>query len=477
MARVVQRKSLTTLYILIVFVFLFIISGVMAGLFYMRWDESQKTITELKSEQEELIASAEVQDPRLQRAKELAEQNDRTVVGQLIRENEQLKELITLREDMPLAQISRQHKELYDRLKIENSAGLIQDLRSAYETIDLRQNRVEQLDEKITQLNNDITRLRQEKEDQQVKFAADLKEIEDRVEAQAEEYAQAREVTDKSFAADRDEWKRIRGELDSTIAQQTANIESLNTEIAKKEASVAYFKRLVTELKGEGRGDRTDPLQPVTQADGKILRVFDADGLVYINLGSDERIVPDLTFSVYPPTGIPNPNKSSEEAAGKGKIIVTRVNDNTATARIIQQDPKNPISSGDLIGNVVYHKIKTFEFAVIGRFDLYGTGSPRQSAQSEVKTIIRRFGGEVAEDMDYHTDFLILGEAPAKPEQPGEDQPAQVWTAYRDQMKTFQQYQDMVSAAKTYNIGILKTEQFLALTGYKPVQTLETTAR
>ncbi len=197
--------------------------------------------------------------------------------------------------------------------------------------------------------------------------------------------------------------------------------------------------------------------------DGKILSIPPADSkLCYINLGAADRVSPGLTFTVYPPTGIPKNGK------GKGTVVITSVYGTTSVCQITAQRRDDPITVNDLVANLAFDPTRTYIFVVEGEFDLYGTGKPTPEGAAEVKALIKRFGGKVADAIDIETDFVILGNKPTPPPKPGATAPAQAHAAYRSQLEVAGRYGEVRALAESMRKAILNTNDFLAFIGHMP---------
>lgn len=212
----------------------------------------------------------------------------------------------------------------------------------------------------------------------------------------------------------------------------------------------------------ESKQNLPDSIQVAQRADGRILQVAYEENVCHINLGEKDNVSPGLTFSVYPPTGIP------ESGEGKGKIIITNVGKTTSECRIVESKSSDPIVVNDLIGNVAFDPTRTYTFAIEGAFDLYGTGNPTQEGAKEVAMLISRSGGKVVDKLDLNTDFLVLGSEPPRPIKPAETAPAQTLRAYRDDMETYNRYNEFRQTAENMHIPILNTSRFLAFMGTRP---------
>ncbi len=296
-----------------------------------------------------------------------------------------------------------------------------------------------------------------------------------------------KDKTRKELQATQDDYKKYRDEWNATVqatavkkaqdesqkqaeqalALKDATIQELKQKIADvskevdlmlnkaNEGVAAERKRLrenyekqVSELTADFKRQR-DLLEQskiihLDQPRGLISRVERGE-MVHINVGSDERVMPGLTFSVYAkgPGGKP-------ESDPKGKIeVVSVLGPKQSLARITQMylsdairsqyvdptrvDPwvKDPrefyrartsVLAGDLIYNPAWDPTRRVRVALAGVFDLDGDGDNDidtfrrmlRDMNAEVVAYIDDKAGEpkLVGALDYKTDFLILGGMP-----------------------------------------------------------------
>lgn len=152
--------------------------------------------------------------------------------------------------------------------------------------------------------------------------------------------------------------------------------------------------------------------------DGQIDWIDRSLGMVWINLGSADRLPTRMSFSVYPR----DHNGVARDAADiKGTIEVTRIRGtNMAEARITDEDLKNPIVKRDVIHTPLWSPGQSETFAFAGLMDIDGDGRSddqrliarvKQSG-SDVATWVdgegKRHGGQIGPEVR----FLVVGPIP-----------------------------------------------------------------
>jgi hypothetical protein len=72
-------------------------------------------------------------------------------------------------------------------------------------------------------------------------------------------------------------------------------------------------------------------------------------------------------------------------------------------------DPLDPIIEGDFITNPLYSRDRVLNFAIAGK-------PVKKYSTSELKTLIRKYGGKVSDTVGVETDYLILCQIPPQEE-------------------------------------------------------------
>lgn len=251
----------------------------------------------------------------------------------------------------------------------------------------------------------------------------------------------------------------IRRTLDARIVELESQLQQARGEIA----------RLTEDLRRATGGET--PLPEVSRPDGQITSVQADERRVYINRGRRDRILLGMTFEVFEQGELVRLGQiqdADQEVRGKATIEVIDVQDNSALARIVRTERgASPVDAGDEIVNLVYDPNQRFRFFVYGDFDIDRTGEPQVTDKRRIESMITRWGGEVAENLSYDVDFLVLGAEPPLPEPlpPNEIDPVKIAEAEQAR-RNFETYQQLIGQASDLNIPILNQNRFLDLVGY-----------
>ncbi len=458
MARVVQKRSGPP-YLLIVFVMLFLIATVMAVLFYLNFDEQRALAAEEQQLREHLASDREIEQGRI--AELLQQRQDRTlgstVLGHMFYQMQELANLVHPAADEP-EQADAQAQRAYEAAG--ERGGLAPLVISLKERVDSRDETIESLrasleeregslEERIEALQDIEAQYEQSLEDARGQLA----ELEQRIGSLQEDQESQLEESEQRLVS-------VRTDMQAQIAERVETIEDLQGTIGEMEAMVEGLRsRLERQVGIDAR-----PLRP----DGKVERVLEAENIVYINLGSRDDIRPGFTFSVYDDERVPALDEEAEPARGKGSLVVTKVGERISECRIVEQVEDDPIVEGDVVANIIFDGIRELEFVVVGRFDLFGTDDPTEEGREQVKQLIRRMDGRIADEVTVRTNYVIVGHAPQRPTQPPEAAPPSVWEVYNRQLERYRRFQEIQATARGMMIPILDTGRFLAFTGYIP---------
>jgi uncharacterized coiled-coil protein SlyX len=457
MARVVQRRTAPP-YLLVTFVILFLLATAGAVLLWVQVDNLRKSNRQLEDKYRQAVTAQEILNPS-QATREMINEYDRspqrmTVLTQQASRIDELSALITgARSGYTAAKTAAE--QLAQDLGTTLGRGLITEARDMHQELARQRTELESLRAQVADLNAKL----QQKNDSIAQMTADFKTQIDLLGADKAALDGKVKVKQDELEAEqnraRQDLEARRTELSMEIASKNQRIRQLETDMSAKDKTIERLRAELDKKRGGGGADVA-----TRQADGKVLESRDLQNVCYISLGSTDRVVPGLTFTVYPPTGIP------ESGEGKAKLVVTNARDVISECRIVERTSSDPVVPGDLVANVAYDPQRTFVFVVDGQFDLRGRGEASSEDVKEVKLLIQQYGGQIADQVDVRTDFVVLGTEPQRPERPSENDPEQVWTVYHSRMREFNRYQETLDAAKNMHVPILNTNRFLALIGY-----------
>lgn len=467
MARVVSRR--TPPYLLIVFVILFVFATVMAVLFFHKLDQEREQSAKNQSLLRRLISRAELDQPEIKRMQKNFDSArgtnvQKTVVGQLSERNSVLAQRIT---GSALAKFDQAESEIdktFDRIEMTlkegetlGRHGLLQYMTDFNDRLAVKDTEIVKLENEKKDLRKQIDMLNQTIAQAQQTFKGELDDKVAEIAALDQKFRKFEDDHNKQLGSTKQEYEASVGDVRKEISALTTQTETLALDVKrwKKKYEIERDKR---------RDVAIDIDSLYRRPDGKIIKVLGDAGLIYVNIGSNDNVSEDLTLSVYPYTGIPTGGD------GKAVIQIADVGDDVSACRIIYEDKANPIIPGDLVANVVYDRLRTYSFVVEGQFDLSGAGQPTMAGNNAIKEFVRQYGGRVVKEIGGAADFVILGDAPGRPEKPADTDPQGVWDLYNERMKAFGRYEEVVKLADLAQIPRIDGQRFLDLIGYVPTK-------
>jgi hypothetical protein len=438
MARVVQRRNAPP-YLLIVFVFLFLISAVLAVLGFMSGGDEKKQNVRLKSD-----------------VKELRDEN--TVLKNDVKE---LVEQITGKSSIPAGSAISMADKVFENPVIEDligaeQSGLAAEMLTLATIISEQKKTIADLNAALVEKDKALDVKDKAAAGRQKTHEEELQERNAKIQELTKALAEEKALRDESIQDVQDNLDQRREELQKDLIAKEKLLEKSELEKAAKDDKINRLKDDIDKLRGDKKSDDI-----VNKADGQIEKITRTDGVCYVNIGKKDRVQTGMTLSVYSSKGVKQENI-------KGKLLVTNVHENFSECKITEEDKNAPIVVGDDVANIAFHPVRKNVFVVQGLFDLHGTGNPNEFGAGQVRDVIRKAGGIVADTVNYQTDYVVMGSEPIKPTRLEEDAPAAAQQAYQKQLQRYDEYRSIREAAQTLRIPILNTNRFILLTGYEP---------
>lgn len=236
-------------------------------------------------------------------------------------------------------------------------------------------------------------------------------------------------------------------ELTSKLDEAVAGNETINKENqtfrANQSIAMQGLKNDMQEVEDKNQGLKTRiniyEREVFDRPDGQIVRVAARNRTCMINLGTADGLTANRTFSVYD-QDVTNFDKGKHKA----KIEVVRVFAYKAEAKITEEDPTNPILSGDHILTATWDPGFAVSIALAGVFDLDGD---RYDDRDKLAQMIERNGGKIAAThddegtvsgkIDPTVRYLVLGRPPSLLED-ADDNKKRSSSAITDAMQSMQ---------------------------------------
>ncbi len=187
--------------------------------------------------------------------------------------------------------------------------------------------------------------------------------------------------------------------------------------------------------------------------------------VAYIDIGSRDHVYAGLTFSVYD-KNIPIP----KDGKGKAEIEVFQVSGNASAARILTSSKKNAIVPEDIVANLIWDTAASNTFVVSGTFDFDGDGFADRDGKERVIELIERWNGRIVDDISIRTDFIVLGMEPKVMIVPTSNQidiDPTIEQKYERMQQAALRYDSIIEQAKTFMVPVFNQKRFMNLIGYE----------
>ena len=166
-------------------------------------------------------------------------------------------------------------------------------------------------------------------------------------------------------------------------------VQQANTIINNKENQVALLEEENKNLK---RTLNQLTREVFDHADGKVIRVASGLGRVFIDIGGNDGLTGNRTFTVYDRSVT-----DFKTATSKATIEVINVNPFRSEARVTSENVVDPILPGDHVLTATWDPGFSVKYALAGRFDLDNDGF---DDTEKLIRMIERNGGEVIASHD-----------------------------------------------------------------------------
>jgi hypothetical protein len=325
--------------------------------------------------------------------------------------------------------------------------------------------------ERLSKSNSDLEASLKKSKQQLDKKEEELREAQKTYETQL---AQLTKTNKEEF----DKWLQDLTTLRDTVGKLT---EDLSKQKTKNEEEGATAKAQKDKLEGDIKHlnkrirDQEDRLAAVQaksseaplsmRTDWKIVKMDARGKNPYINLGSVDKVKPQLTFSIHGVglDGRPNPKP-------KGTLeVVNVINDHLSQTRITSVVDRNrdPVLEGDIIYNPAWNPTLKKHVAVAGLIDLTGDG--RDSLYEFMRNLDRQNvvvdayldpkDGSVKGKITFRTDFLILGDVP--------DPSGRTKITSDTEKRLLAGRNEMINEAKKYGVRNVGLMGYLEMIGYR----------
>ncbi|MDP7004971.1 MAG: hypothetical protein QF718_02010 [Phycisphaerales bacterium] len=340
-----------------------------------------------------------------------------------------------------------------------NGSPLAITIKNLERQIASRQTEIESTQTKLANALDQIKSLEDQLDDQVRDSETTVQTVKDQWIEIQEKSKQLNTRVDNLFANRYDQLAEVKLENIGRIELLERNIDRLREENSRLEGAVE-------DLRDRVESGRMNAVKPAELVDGRVLDVSTGN-VVFIDRGSNDRIVHGMTFEVYDSESQLRVGENGDFPRGKASIEVVKVGETTSTAKITRSTSSQPVVRDNIIVNAIYDPNYEYSFLVHGYFDADGDGNPEPSNKFIVNQI-ESWGGEVVEDtgsLPGDLDFLVLGIAPKEPRPLGKNPSKAMEDAYIRQKAAYVDYEELLNQAHKQQVPVLNTNRLFILTG------------
>lgn len=442
-----------------IFILLTVTLFVLTLVFFGQKNKLQQEVNELKAGVEPFILPTERAEARVQALLTQAQsERGRSLVAFLIQSNRRLAGLAVGNEELlaDAAVVTAAERgqvsgsSLLERVEVLN-AQLAQTARELEETRDARRRQQEDFEAELVRLRGIEASLRQaatEANERVNSYEADLQQLRAGIDLYEDRLRDERD-------AERGELQGVARGLENRIGELTQQNLVLNETVAR--------------LRGETGAAFVSPRDEFALVDGEIVAIDPLENTAIISLGRSDKLSIGLTFSVYESASeLRRDAETGEFRPGKAVIEVIGIDETSARCRITSERRGNPVVVGDIIANPLYDPAKVYTFVVFGEFDTNLDNRTTQAEQDRLVALIGAWGGRVVDDVQGDLDFLVLGNRPVVPPQPGLGAPRAVVDEWVRLDRKVQRYDELFEQASASSIPVLNTNRLMTLIGAVP---------
>jgi hypothetical protein len=400
------------------------------------------------------VKTGEQQRDDVARVVATATQNNKSALGYLMDTQGEIMQRVT---GAPADQLPQLNAKL-GRVEGSEGAPMLTLLQQQSARIDSLAQQLAQAEDMATRGQNDLRNERQRTAALDQSYQETLATLQGQVDRYRQEVDDLRGRYDTAIADNAQRVDSIRGDLEAEITRLEQESDRLNNEKLVLESRIR-------ELEPAATGTTLMPRDEFALVDGQVIGVDPVTSQVMIDRGRQHKMVVGASFSVYDDATNIRPDAQGAYPAGKATVEVVRINDATSECRVTRSTAGNPVVRGDVIANALYDPNKTYRFTVFGNFDTNGDGRHTPQERDDLAAFINQWRGEVLDALEGDVDFLVLGQKPVLPPEPGPNDPIEVVQHYLRIQSRVREYEQLLEQARATKVPVLNQNRLYTLIG------------
>ncbi len=445
-----SRSSTGVIVALVVFVVLSVALLAVSIILYADKSSAEQKASEAQAELNKFISAEE--RGRTETQDMLGKTSDSSLFAYLTTQGQDVSEFVAGNRTADLS-------SMRDALAIDSKSTVKDAMRKLAQDRDSRKQEAESLKAKSAELTKELDALKDRlaasekaREEGIATITASIASYQQAADGYRGEFDSAKAALDQSRT---DMEARFSGEADALQSE----IDSLRNERTVLDGRIDALQKKV-------EATSTKATNPAALVDARVVDFDPKTGTIFIDIGSNKRVVPGMTFEVFDDAaGIVASAQSG--ARGKASVQVVKVGDTTSTCRVIRGTGSRPIVKDDVLANAVFNPEYKFKFLVHGKFDANTDGKSTTGEADYIKSRITEWGGTLVggETLTGDLDFLVLGVQPPFPAPLPSDATEAQTLSYTEQRAARELYDSLFQTAADAQIPVLNWARFEALTG------------
>jgi len=432
----------------------FLISLMLAIVFFVQLGKARTEKTDALAELNRYANNSDRQSPVVRGLIDSA--GNRSVVGMLQQESETMRNIIGVSNDAAIDVVRQQVATVIEKEVGGNATSLLNEVRALKSELAAEGVRLEQETAALEQAREALAAAEEEKTQLSNLYDESVMQM-------GMGYAQFVETSETNAENLRSGLGQLEDQLAAVRASMQTEIDDLqsgNDALAQENASL---KSTIEELRRK-QGDIGT--EPVIQPDAMVASVLDQSNMVYLDIGSQDNLLLGMTFEIVE-KGKPITLDQFDEFRGKATVQIVEINEVSSLARIVRLDEQAILREGDQAINLVFNPGQQFSYFIYGKFNMDGIGEASFADSERIRDVVERWGGNLAKELTYEVDFLVLGVNPEPPTPlaPGELDVERI-REFQQQKEIYETYQTLLEEAEDLRIPVLNQNRFLSLIGY-----------
>jgi len=469
-ARASTESNTSFIIAIVIFVVLFLASGVAAIILYRERESNIQDREKAVNDRDQIANRAEISSIKPlvdrpgapSRATAIGEltKDVRFIADTILGQGQTPADLLALRDE-----VAGKYQPVEEALnamamepKIDPAIGLVSVVQNLIRQIEQLQDQIFTKDNQISQM---ITQHDQNLEARNTQIAQLQKQLDDeqrKAQTHETEYRNLGNQLEARYKEKKNDLQQQIASLEEKLKQAQDENRKMDGEIKKYQLELKLLNKRIVDIQPDPENEFA-----ALETDGYIINVDERERVAYIDLAKGDQIYRGLKFTVYDRF-----RRIPKSGQGKGAIEVIEIMGEISKCRITVFNESDPIIENDIIANLIWSKDKKYNFCVVGDFDFDSDGLVDQDGLQKITELIEHWGGRVVSMLSVDTDFLVLGHPPAIPIRPSDEygDDSSIKKAYIQASRRLKEYGETIENGKALDVPTFNLSRFFYFIGF-----------